>query len=138
MIHAGAWVSIQADREIAAYLLIERLDDAAHIEQITVHPRASRRGVGAGLFRFANRWAAHRGLTTLTLTTFRDVPWNAPYYSRLGFSTLEVEQCGPGLQARVWAEAAHGLDGWPRVVMRRAVPDDEPAVRSPSTANPHR
>ena len=26
---------------------------------------------------------------TLTLTTFRDVPWNAPYYERMGFVVFE-------------------------------------------------
>ena len=38
------------------------------------------------------RQQVHRlGLPCLTLTTFRDVPWNAPWYSRLGFEPAPDE-----------------------------------------------
>lgn len=56
----------------------------------------------------------------LTLTTFRDVPWNAPYYARrCGFHIVDDATCGSGLQAIREHETAHGLDRWPRVCMRR-------------------
>jgi hypothetical protein len=32
--------------------------------------------------------AAAKGLRALTLTTFAEVPWNAPYYARCGFRVL--------------------------------------------------
>ncbi|MZD06511.1 GNAT family N-acetyltransferase, partial [Streptomyces sp. SID5785] len=53
------------------------------------------------------------------LTTFRDVEWNAPYYARLGFRVLAEDEVTPGLARIRAAEAAHGLDRWPRVCMRR-------------------
>ena len=57
----------------------------------------------------------------MTLTTFRDVPWNAPYYERLGFTVVEPADQGPELRALVAAEA-HRIPGdAPRVAMRRAV-----------------
>jgi hypothetical protein len=55
----------------------------------------------------------------LTLTTFAEVPWNAPYYLRCGFRRLGVRELTPGLRAIREREAAHGLDRWPRVCMRR-------------------
>jgi hypothetical protein len=63
--------------------------------------------------------AAGRGVPALTLTTFRDVPWNAPYYARIGFRVLVEAELTQGLRGIRDAEAAHGLDRWPRVCMRR-------------------
>ena len=62
------------------------------------------------------------GLPALTLTTFADVPWNAPYYARCGFRILHDAEITPGLRAIRHHEAALGLDRWPRVCMRRDTP----------------
>jgi len=47
------------------------------------------------------------------------VPWNAPYYRRCGFRVIDDEALTPGLRSIQKAEAAHGLNRWPRVVMLR-------------------
>ncbi|MFJ9175445.1 GNAT family N-acetyltransferase [Streptomyces sp. NPDC102360] len=104
---------------VIAYLVAEVVDGAFHIEQVTVHPDAARRGVGQTLIACAADCARGQGLTGLTLTTFADVPWNAPYYERLGFRRLSGAELTPGLRAIRAAEAEHGLDRWPRVCMRR-------------------
>jgi hypothetical protein len=49
-----------------------------------------------------------RNVAALTLTTFRDVPWNAPYYARLGFEVFAREHWGPAMRQRVAREAAGG------------------------------
>ena len=64
-------------------------------------------------------WAGSRGLTALTLTTFETVPWNAPYYERLRFRVVPEAEIGAGLRSIRRAEAARGLDAWPRVAMIR-------------------
>ncbi|MEU9229868.1 GNAT family N-acetyltransferase [Streptomyces massasporeus] len=115
------WVAVDEGDEggrPAAYLLAEPVDGALHIEQVSVHPRAARRGVGRALLAHAADRAREEGLTALTLTTFTDVPWNAPYYARLGFRPLPEADLTPGLRAIRATEAAHGLDRWPRVCMR--------------------
>ena len=53
------------------------------------------------------------------MCTFRDVPWNAPYYERLGFERIDEADWGCGLRALRRREAELGLDRWPRVAMRR-------------------
>lgn len=58
------------------------------------------------------RWARRRGLPAVTLITFRDVPWNCPYYERLGFRVVEQKRLTPGLRALVAREAKLGLDRW--------------------------
>jgi len=57
----------------------------------------------------------------LTLTTFRDVPWNAAYYERLGFAQIDPAAYGPELGARVAHEATSIPADAPRIAMRRAL-----------------
>ncbi|WP_234407214.1 GNAT family N-acetyltransferase [Microterricola viridarii] len=113
---------------VVGYLLARLVDGNAHIEQVSVHPDSARRGIGAALIEAVEEWAHGHGLAALTLTTFADVPWNAPYYARLGFVELAVSEWGLELTALVGAEEAHGLTRWPRVVMHRplATGDDPP------------
>lgn len=115
-----AWVTDDDTGRPVAYLIYDEVDGAAHIEQVSVHPEAAGRGVGRALIEHLAGRAASAGLLGLTLTTFADVPWNAPYYTRLGFRTLAENELTDGLREIRRAEAAHGLDHWPRVVMRRA------------------
>ncbi|MER8099010.1 GNAT family N-acetyltransferase [Kitasatospora sp. NPDC094016] len=101
---------------IAGYLLAEPVDGALHIEQVSVHPDHARRGIGRALIEHL---AAGTDAPALTLTTFADVPWNAPYYARCGFRPLADHELTPGLREIRRKEAEHGLDRWPRLCMRR-------------------
>jgi GNAT superfamily N-acetyltransferase len=103
-----AWVAVDAD-EVVGYLLLELLDGRGHIEQVTVHPGNARHGIGAALIRHAARWAFERGIAELSLTTFAHVPWNAPYYSRLGFEVVPAESLTGDLHERMRRETAEGL-----------------------------
>lgn len=115
------WVSADRAGMPVAYLISDEVDGAAHIEQVSVHPAAAHRGLGRALIDHLASCAVADGLTALTLTTFTEVPWNAPYYARLGFRTLEEAELTDGLREIRRAEARHGLDHWPRVCMRREV-----------------
>ncbi len=114
-----AWVYMDHDDRPVAYLLVAVVDGHAYIEQVSVRPEHARRGVGRRLIDVAREWAVARGLPELSLTTFADVPWNGPYYERLGFEVVAPEHLTEGLRAIRAAEAAQGLDAWPRVVMRQ-------------------
>ena len=74
-------------------------------------------------------WAARQGLPAMTLVTFRGVPWNAPYYERLGFRELAAPEVTPGLAARRAGGPGADGDGYARVCMRR----DLTAVGPPGT-----
>ncbi|MEU0536956.1 GNAT family N-acetyltransferase [Amycolatopsis tolypomycina] len=114
-----AWVSVDADGRPVAYLVAEVVDGCAHIEQVSVRPSHARRGIGSALIDTLAEWARARGLPALTLTTFETVPWNAPYYERLRFRVVPEAEIGDGLRSIRRAEAARGLDAWPRVAMIR-------------------
>ncbi|MCZ4514879.1 GNAT family N-acetyltransferase [Streptomyces sp. ActVer] len=110
----------EAGRPVA-YLVGEPVDGAFHIEQVSVHPDAAHRGVGRTLIAYAADRARDQGLTGLTLTTFTEVPWNAPYYERIGFRPLTDPELTPGLRKIRATESDHGLDRWPRVCMYRVM-----------------
>jgi GNAT superfamily N-acetyltransferase len=114
-----AWVAVDDGDRPVAYLIADVVDGLLHLEQVSVHPDAARRGIGRSLIEHLARVAAAEGVPALTLTTFAEVPWNAPYYERCGFRRLADAELGPGLREIRGREAAHGLDRWPRVCMRR-------------------
>lgn len=124
-----AWVTTGPDDRPLGYLIADPVDGAAHIEQVSVHPSAARHGLGSALLDHVAGWAATGGLNALTLTTFTHVPWNAPYYARLGFRVLTESGLTDGLRRIRAEEAEHGLDRWPRVCMRRDVPHLTETVR---------
>ncbi len=82
--------------------------DSAHLEQLSVHPAAGRRGVGARLLAAVHEEARWDGVRHLTLCTFRDVPWNAPFYRRHGYA--EVPEPQGALARRRDHERRIGLD----------------------------
>lgn len=117
-----AWVITEAhppDGPILGYLLAEPVDGGLHIAQVSVDPAAAGRRLGAALIEHLAEVAAKTCPPALTLTTFRDVPWNAPYYRRLGFVEILPSALGPGLRAIRALERAARLDRWPRVAMIR-------------------
>jgi ribosomal protein S18 acetylase RimI-like enzyme len=69
------------------------IDGHAHLEQVSVLPEQQGRGIGAALVRAAMAEASARGFDRLSLCTYRDVPWNGPFYRHLGFT--EVDELAP-------------------------------------------
>ncbi|MFE0580645.1 GNAT family N-acetyltransferase [Streptomyces sp. NPDC058874] len=114
-----AWVAVDGADVPVAYLIADHVDGNLHVEQVSVHPDHSRRGIGRSLLERLAAVAVGGGVPALTLTTFAEVPWNAPYYVRCGFRPLGEATLTPGLREIRAREAAHGLDRWPRVCMRR-------------------
>lgn len=126
------WVAAGPDDRPVAFARFERLDgDGLHLEEIDVHPDHARKGLGARLLGAAEARARELGHRALTLTTDRHVPWNAPYYERLGFREIPPEHWTPALAERVADEARRGLDPARRVVMRRPIGAAEPEGAAP-------
>ncbi|WP_026257262.1 GNAT family N-acetyltransferase [Actinopolymorpha alba] len=116
-----AWVAVNEADTPVAYLIADRVDGNLHVEQVSVHPGSAHRGIGRALLNHLAIHATSEGAPALTLTTFVEVPWNAPYYARCGFQLLDDSELTPGLRKIREREATHGLDRWPRGCMRRAL-----------------
>lgn len=116
---ATVWVAVDADDQPLGYACASEVDREAHLDQVSVDPQHQRQGIGAALIEHVCAWARGGGHAAITLTTYRDVPWNAPAYLRLGFVPLADDELGPELAALRRDERARGLDARPRLAMRR-------------------
>lgn len=97
---------------------LETVDGCLHLEQISVLPKHMGGGVGTQLLEEACEWGTSHGFKAITLSTFRAVPWNMPFYARHGF--VELTKLTPGLKKLRDHETELGLDKLgERVVMRR-------------------
>lgn len=76
------------DGMLAGFALVSRRGGTLYLDQISVHPEHGRRGLGAELVRRVLLIAKQRRLKQVTLSTFRDVPWNGPFYGKLGFREI--------------------------------------------------
>jgi GNAT superfamily N-acetyltransferase len=115
------WVAADTGDVALAYLMADPVGVHAHVEQVSVHPAAARRRLGAALIERARQWGKDASARDLTLCTFVDVPWNAPYYRRLGFAAVPDAALDPPLAALRRREHELGLDQWPRTVMSRSL-----------------
>ena len=119
LIAAGTcWVVEGPDGSPTAFLSAERFAQDLHIWEISVHASAQGQGIGRRLIETAVDHARNTELEAVTLTTFRDVGWNEPYYVRLGFATLKADTLCSRLSAILAAEIANGLPGERRCAMR--------------------
>jgi GNAT superfamily N-acetyltransferase len=118
-----SWVAVDNAGATIGYVLVDLVDGNAHIEQVSVVPERQGSGVGRALMDTVRAWAAGCGRPAVTLTTFAEVPWNAPLYRHLGYRVLGEHEIGPELRAVRDLEAAHGLDPAARVCMRREATD---------------
>lgn len=129
------WVALAGDVPVG-FAHIEVLEPmVAHLEEIDVHPDHGRRGLGTDLVISVCRWAAANGYSCVTLTTFRDVPWNMPFYARLGFEEIPPDELSPALLSIIGDQTKRGLDPSRRVAMRRpCVRKDSPTPTSEHTS----
>jgi ribosomal protein S18 acetylase RimI-like enzyme len=109
---------------LVGFVAAESVDGNTHITQLSVRPDLSRRGLGTALLEAAVERGAASGARAVTLTTFRDVPWNGPWYEQRGFEHLPQTEWGERLR-EIWAEeAAAGIVVAPRVAMRRVIANE--------------
>lgn len=94
------WVADEGGMPVG-YLRAERLENSFYIDEISVSASYQRRGIGRVLIEAALVEAAERRFKAASLTTDRTIPWNAPYYERMGFRVLAADQIPPALARRL-------------------------------------
>ena len=71
------WLVQCVDGTPVGYARMESLDGLTLLAQIDVQPAHGRQGLGAALIRHA---LSQVPASEVWLTTFTDVPWNAPFF----------------------------------------------------------
>jgi GNAT superfamily N-acetyltransferase len=102
------WVADDATGAVVGFLAATRIGQRLHIDEFDVARPAQGRGLGRTLLGYVVEWARREGLASLSLTTFRSVPWNAPFYRSCGFEVWE-DDLAPDVAAALAHEAAREL-----------------------------
>jgi ribosomal protein S18 acetylase RimI-like enzyme len=102
------WVALDGEAP-AGFVACEAFGDALHVWELAVHHDRQGRGLGRSLMRAAVEAAAARQLSVVTLTTFLNIPWNAPFYEGLGFRVIAAPEMPTRLSEVLSGEAARGL-----------------------------
>ena len=95
-----------------------------HLEQLSVRPSMTRRGYGRTLVEALKVESWQRGCTRITLRTYADVPWNAPFYASCGF--VESVPDTEFLQSLLNVEQQRGINYGRRVQMSYELSGSEP------------
>ena len=111
------WVAADAEGCPVGFALASVVGDNAHLDELDVLSEHGCRGLGTALIQAVHYWASQCGFPAVTLTTMTHIPWNSPFYERLGYHVIEPAEMSEALRKLLIAEEAHGLPGQNRVAM---------------------
>lgn len=112
-----AWVAVDHEDVPIGFLNGNLINQNLHICEVSVESNHQGKGIGRGLMEAARQWAVHCGCSSITLTTFRNVPWNEGFYKSLGFTTLKSSELTTLLDNIMKEEVDAGLPGEQRCAM---------------------
>ena len=120
-IEGRLWVAVFGEIPVG-FALVEMLaEDCPHLQEMDVTPAHGRRGLGTALLQTVLGWLVRTGQKRITLTTFRNVPWNMPFYAQQGFIEIPTHDLRTELKSVIQNEVGRGLDRDQRVVMEYRV-----------------
>ncbi len=112
------WVAVGPDDEPVGFARVTVEANRVHLAELDVLPAHGRRGVGTALVRAVEAWTRSHDYSEITLTTYRDLPWNAPFYAGLGFVVVPEGDWDADLRRLFEEEAGLDSERSKRVVMR--------------------
>jgi GNAT superfamily N-acetyltransferase len=115
--HGRLLVAADEQDRAVGFALFDLYEDEAHLREVDVVPEHGGQGLGRQLIQAVIARARGAGLRRLALTTFRDVPFNAPFYARLGFRIVEETHASARLARIRQEERLNGYEVAPRVAM---------------------
>ena len=121
---ARLWVALTDERTPVGFAMAGIIDGGAHLDEMNVMPDFGRQGVGTRLVRTIIDWARSDNHLELTLITFRHLPWNAPFYEKMGFKVMKCSEVGEELASLLQAESEAGIDVHKRVCMKLNLTQD--------------
>lgn len=107
--NAGTLWVVERDGAVVGYLAASVVGSRLHIDEVDVVRERQGQGIGRRLLQTAADYARGADLTQLSLTTFRDIPWNAPFYAAFGFREWEPKDAPASIRQALLYEAARGL-----------------------------
>ena len=118
-----SWVA-EADSQVVGFVCAEAIGNELHICELSVRREWQQQGIGRELMKAVIEHARHTQFQAVTLTTFREVPWNEPFYRSLGFEIIDQEKLEPRLEQILRTEIQHGFPRSLRCAMRLWISPD--------------
>ena len=105
------WVAVPDDDPgtPVGFALLGRAGPFPLLAQVDVHPNHGRRGIGRRLVNTVIDAMRCASDSYLFLTTFSDVPWNAPFYASMGFRVVDEAHTPEPLAVILTEERSRGL-----------------------------
>jgi GNAT superfamily N-acetyltransferase len=111
------WVALDGADTVVGFAMATVIDGNAHLDELDVLPDHGRRGIGTRLLQAVIDHSREQGFRRLTLVTFGHLPWNAPFYAKAGFGTIQRRHYGGEMREIIEEERVAGLNVDDRVVM---------------------
>lgn len=115
---ARLWVALTDSRSPVGFAMADVVDGDAHLDEMDVMPGFGRQGIGTRLLCTFIDWARSRNYPGVTLITFRHLPWNAPFYEKMGFEAMKPSEIGEELASLLQEEGEAGIDVHKRICMK--------------------
>ncbi len=116
---AMIWIA-ERGGDAVGFIFAYELGHLLMIGQMSVIPEAQGLGAGTQLLQAVEDEAREMGMKGLALATFRDVPWNGPFYAKRGFAIMPKTGLSPELAAIANSPSEAKWAGYsPRVIMTR-------------------
>ncbi len=103
--------------EIVGFAESGQVGRELHLHEMSVARAHQGRGIGTTLLRALKIDARNSGFRAITLNTFRDVPWNAPFYARHGFVEVTEFEGRPHLARSLASAVELGIPAETRCAM---------------------
>jgi GNAT superfamily N-acetyltransferase len=115
------WVCSSGAALPVGFVIVSKWDTAVYIEEIDVLPAHGRQGLGTRLLSHVCSWAREQGFGSVVLSTFVEVPWNAPFYRKNGFRDLHPSELSAQMESIRMDEAMRGLNVEKRAFMQKEI-----------------
>lgn len=119
-IDEGLSLVAEVEGRVAGFVIGDRYAEDVYLHELDVGRDYQRRGIGAILVRGFIDLARTQRAPSIYLSTFRDPPWNAPFYRKLGFEDVPRTDYLPWM-AEIERRQAEFLDVSMRVFMKLAI-----------------
>lgn len=115
------WVAVSPLNQPVGFALMTFPGGTAWLDQLSVLKRWQGCGFGRELIERVAAAARRLGHRTLYLSTYRDVLWNGPYYTRRGFAEMPREDWPHVFRIQAMKGNRQGHPPWRRTIMRRSL-----------------
>jgi predicted N-acetyltransferase YhbS len=117
----SAFIAEDDSGHALGFVALTLMDGEPYIAELDVALEHQGHGIGRALIACACAWAREQGANSVILSTNTEVPWNAPWYERLGFTPVpRSDYVRPGIRAQRGKEAPHN-DMTKRIFMRKVL-----------------